>query len=315
LELAAAANAKPNVIFFLADDISWNDLGCYGNPAARTPNIDKLAANGRRLDSAILTASSCSPSRSSIVTGRYPHNNGRASELHQPIAGHLPWFPRLLREAGYYTVLSGKHHMTSDAPAPGETPQPAAFDLIDGGRGPGNAGGHANWVKIITERPKDKPFFAWFASLDAHRDWDGDRDWKPELYGAKHDPATVQVPSFLRDDDATRADLASYYNEVSRFDHFIGLVVAQLEKDGALANTLILIAADNGRPFPRAKTRLHDSGMKTYLVAHWPAGLNRRRDSPPYPSRPSKKVGRGLRSAPERRRRDSPPYPSRPSKR
>lgn len=269
----ASSPARPNVILFIADDVNWDDLGCTGNPAARTPNIDRLAANGRRFDAAFLTASSCSPSRSSIVTSRYPHNNGRASELHQPIAAHLPWFPRLLREAGYYTALSGKHHMTSEPPAAGESPQPTPFGHVDAGKIPGNSGGHANWVKVVQERPKEKPFFFWFAALDAHRDWDGDNEWRPESFGPKHAAAAVRVPPYLRDDAATRNDLASYYNEVTRFDHYIGEVVAALEKEGALANTLILIMADNGRPFPRAKTRLHDSGMKTYLIAHWPAGL------------------------------------------
>jgi len=270
----AAAAAGPNVILFIADDVSWNDLGCTGNPYARTPHLDRLAAQGRRFDAAFLTASSCSPSRSSIVTGRYPHNNGRASELHQPISAHLPWFPRLLRDAGYYTALSGKHHMTTDTPAPGEAPPPPAFDHVDAGKAPGNSGGHAHWVKVVRERPKDRPFFGWFAALDAHRGWDGDDEWRPE-YGPKHDPARVRVPPFLRDDAVTRADLASYYNEITRFDHHVGLVVAELERQGVLANTLLLVLADNGRAFPRAKTRLHDSGMKTYFLAHWPAGLGR----------------------------------------
>ncbi len=255
------AAARPNVILFIADDVSWDDLGCTGNPSARTPHLDRLAANGRRFDAAYLTASSCSPSRSSVVTGRYPHNNGRASELHQPIAAHLPWFPRLLREAGYYTALSGKHHMTFEAPAAGEAPQPTPFDHVDTGKIPGNSGGHGNWIKVVQERPKDKPFFFWFAALDAHRDWDGDKEWQPELYGPKHEPSAVRVPAYLHDDAATRADLASYYNEVTRFDHYVGRVVAALEKEGALANTLILVMADNTRAFPRAKTRLHDSGM------------------------------------------------------
>lgn len=277
LFIAAFAHAvdRPNAILFIADDVSWNDLGCYGNAAVRTPNIDRLAANGRRFDEAILVASSCSPSRSSIITGRYPHNNGRASELHQPIAAHLPWFPRLLRESGYHTALVGKHHMTSDNPAVGEKPQPEPFDLVDKGMAPDNKGGHATWVKTVQERPRDKPFFFWFAALDAHRAWDGDRDWNAELYGPKHDPAKVIVPPYLNDDAATRDDLASYYNEITRFDHFVGRVVAELEKQGVLDNTLILVMADNGRPFPRAKTRLHDSGMKTPFVAYWPKGITK----------------------------------------
>ncbi|MBT6158224.1 MAG: sulfatase-like hydrolase/transferase, partial [Planctomycetaceae bacterium] len=106
-----SAAERPNVILFISDDVSWNDHGCYGNKAARTPVIDQLAADGLRFDQAFLTASSCSPSRSSIVTGRYPHNNGKAAELHQPISANLDWFPALLKNAGYYTVLSGKNHM------------------------------------------------------------------------------------------------------------------------------------------------------------------------------------------------------------
>ncbi len=270
---AESAATRPNVILFIADDVSWDDLGCTGNPAARTPNIDRLAAHGRRFDAAYLVASSCSPSRSSIVTGRYPHNNGRASELHQPIAAHLPWFPALLRDAGYYTALSGKHHMTTEPPAAGAPAPVPPFDHVDTGKAEGNSGGHANWVKVVRERPKEKPFFFWFAALDAHRAWDGDDEWQEALYGPKHSPAAVHVPPYLRDDPATRADLASYYNEITRFDHYIGRVVAALEQEGTLANTLILILADNGRAFPRAKTRLHDSGMKTYFIAHWPAGL------------------------------------------
>lgn len=271
--LAGALGAAPNAIFFIADDVSFDDIGCYGNPSARTPNIDRLAAAGMRFDEAYLTASSCSPSRSSIITGRYPHNNGRAAELHQPIAAHLPWFPRLLREAGYHTALVGKNHMSSEPPAEGEAPQPPAFDVEDGGKAPGNQGGHATWVRTLQQRPKNKPFFFWFASLDAHRGWDADEDWIESEYGRKHRPEDVRVPPYLIDDAWTRQDLASYYNEVTRFDHFIGLVIAELEVQGVLEDTLIFIAADNGRPFPRAKTRLHDSGMKTFLVAHWPKGI------------------------------------------
>jgi len=269
-----AAQDSPNVVLFIADDVSWNDYGCYGNSAARTPNIDMLAANGIRFDRAILTASSCSPSRSSIITGRYPHNNGKASELHQPISGHLPWFPELLQDAGYYTALSGKHHMKHTGPKRGENARPVAFDHVDRGRSKGNSGGHAHWVDVTRKRPRTKPFFFWFAAFDAHRDWDADNQWDDERYGPRHEPADVIVPPFLADDATTRQDLASYYNEVTRFDHYVGQVVATLRDQQVLDNTLILVMADNGRPFPRAKTRLHDSGMKTALVAHWPRGIS-----------------------------------------
>lgn len=274
LSASLEAADRPNVIFFIADDVSWNDYGCYGNSAARTPHIDALAKNGIRFDQAYLTASSCSPSRSSIITGRYPHNNGKAAELHQPISWNIPWFPELLRDAGYYTAISGKHHMTATKGPNGET-RPKPFDLVDGGRSKGNSGGHANWVKTTQDRPKNKPFFFWFAAYDAHRGWDADRQWDADRYGPIHNAKDVVVPPFLVDDSATREDLASYYNEVTRFDHYIGAVVAELKGQGELDNTLIFVLADNGRPFPRAKTRIHDSGMKTALVAHWPKGIKK----------------------------------------
>lgn len=262
-------HTTPNMIVFIADDVSWNDFGCYGNKKARTPHIDRLAETGLRFDNAFLTASSCSPSRASIVTGRYPHNNGKAAELHLPIDPRLPWFPQRLREKGYYTALVGKNHMKKGPSTDTNSPPNKAFDLIDNGQLNNNHGGHGKWVATLRNRPKNQPFFFWFASTDAHRGWDADREWKPQ-YGPPHTPEHVEVPPFLVDDQPTRRDLASYYNEVTRFDYYIGQVVNALKEEKLYDNTVILVLADNGRPFPRAKTRLHDSGMKTALVGHWP---------------------------------------------
>ena len=266
---------KPNVIFFIVDDVSADDFGCYGNRAARTPHIDALAAGSLRFTRAYLTASSCSPSRSSIITGRYPHNLGPGAELHGPVAGHIPWLPHFLQKAGYYTALVGKNHMSREALPPGsqDAAQPNPWNHTDKGVTPTNHSGGALWVQTLENRPKEKPFFFWFAAIDAHRGWDGDIEWDPALYGPKHRPEDVHVPPFLADAPATRADLASHQNELTRFDYNVGQVVEALRKSGLLENTLIFLLADNGRPFPRSKTRLHDSGMKTALLAHWPAGI------------------------------------------
>ncbi len=268
------AEDRPNFVIFIADDVSWNDLGCYGNPAARTPNIDRLAGDGLISNNAYLTASSCSPSRASIMTGRYPHNNGEASELHRPWAAHLPTFPELLRANGYHTAQAGKFHMDQIRQDDGTRKLDAAFDRAEKQtKVPGNSGGHGNWVTVTKERPRDKPFFFWFAAIDAHRGWDADDEWDAPAYGPKHRPENVIVPPFMADTPETRADLASYYNEVTRFDHFVGRVIAELRQQDALENTVVIVMADNGRPFPRAKTRLHDSGMKTPFIVHWPARI------------------------------------------
>ena len=252
LTLSAWADEKPNFVFFIADDVSQDDFGCYGHPTIETPNTDALAASGMRFDNAYLTTSSCSPSRCSIITGRYPHNTG-APELHVKLPESQIRFPELLRKAGYYTVLSGKNHMFGN--------QDRAFDRITRGGGPGS---EADWVGHVKNRPKDKPFFFWFASTDAHRSWQFNDD--APIYSQDD----IVVPPFLYDSEVTRKDLADYYHEVSRYDYYIGRVTAELKAQGVLNNTMIVVASDNGRPFPRCKSRMYDSGIKTPWVVHYP---------------------------------------------
>jgi arylsulfatase len=252
LNIFSAQAERPNIIFFIADDVSQEDFGCYGHPSIKTPSVDALAAGGMRFDNAYLTTSSCSPSRCSIITGRYPHNTG-APELHVKLPEAQVRFPELLRKAGYYTVLSGKNHMFSS--------KDRAFDKITRGGGPGS---EADWVEHVQNRPKDKPFFFWFASSDAHRSWQVSKD------APTYENDEIVVPPYLVDTEGTRGDLAKYYHEVSRYDHFIGLVTAELKAQGVLENTMIVVAADNGRPFPRCKSRVYDSGIKTPWVVHFP---------------------------------------------
>lgn len=265
------ADERPNFILLISDDISYNDLGCYGSVDARTPHIDALAKEGILFTNAYLTTSSCSPSRSSIITGRYPHNTGEASELHRPISWHIPSFPGALRDAGYYTALAGKDHMTWSPAPEGKTPPTEAFDKKYGAKIKGNSGGHGNWLTALAECPEEQPFFLWLAALDAHRVWDGRHEWDESLYGPKYDPTQLTLPPAFVDTPATREDFAAYLLEVTRFDYFVGQVVDQLKKDGKFENTYLFVVADNGRPFPRAKTRLIDDGMKTYFVASGPS--------------------------------------------
>ena len=116
---AAAADepkpyVRPNILVFIVDDMGAGDAGCYGNPHVRTPNLDRLAAEGVRFDAAFLTCSSCSPSRASILTGRYPHSTG-AHQLHLPVPAEQVFVSELLREDGYYTAAAGKWHLGKPA--------------------------------------------------------------------------------------------------------------------------------------------------------------------------------------------------------
>lgn len=250
---AAPQTERPNFILYITDDITADDLGCYGHPVIQTPHLDQMAREGLLFTRAILTASSCSPSRCSLITGRYPHNTG-APELHTELPEVQPLFPEKLREAGYYTVLSGKHHM-----GPNANP---AFEEIRQGQGPG---GQEEWVDILRNRPKDRPFFFWFASADAHRGWQIDD------IGPHYDPADVIVPPYMVDTPETRQDLAGYYHEVSRSDRYAGRLRQELERQGIAENTYLIYISDNGRPFPRDKTRMYESGIRSPLIV-WAPG-------------------------------------------
>jgi len=107
--MPAVATSNPNFVIFIADDMAWDDSGVYGNPNIHTPNIDRLASEGLLFEHAWLTASSCSPSRASILTGRYPHATG-AGELHLPWPDDALLMTTPLREAGYWAASVGKWH-------------------------------------------------------------------------------------------------------------------------------------------------------------------------------------------------------------
>ena len=268
---AFAADPRLNFVFIIGDDISAEDIGCYGNPGIRTPNIDRVAAEGLRFTNAYLTASSCSPSRCSIITSRYPHNLETAAELHGLLPAGVPMFPQLLREAGYYTAHAGKAHFGGDSDHL-TGPAVAAFDAGGDGERDDLSGGHGGenqWIARLRGRAMDKPFFMWFASHDGHRPWDAD-----SFIGINR-PADVRVPPYLVDTPETRIDLAHHYDEITRLDYFVGEVLRELARQNVLNRTVVIVMADNGRPFPHSKAQLYDDGIKPPLIIRWPALIPR----------------------------------------
>jgi N-sulfoglucosamine sulfohydrolase len=242
----AGAAERPNFVIFIADDLAWEDSGAYGHPTIRTPHIDSMARDGMRFDRAYLTCSSCSPSRCSILTGRYPHSTG-GGELHLPLPASQTMVTKPLQEAGYWTAAVGKWHLGEAVASQVDYRQPSQPETMG-----------ETWVTALQDRPRDKPFFLWAAHSDPHR------DYEPGAIDPPHDPADVVVPSFLPDAPEVRADLALYYDEISRFDQHIGLVLAELQKQDIAQNTLVLVISDNGRPFPRSSHAFHRSLASTH---------------------------------------------------
>lgn len=270
--LAKARRSGPNIVLIIADDMGWDDCGAYGHPSIRTANIDRLAAEGMRFTNAFLTASSCSPSRASIITGRYPHNTD-AEQLHWPLPAEQRTFVELLKNAGYWTAAVGKWHLgdavknrfhcVHEADVSGFQ-LPTDKDASKTAMVAGERSGCEHWVSTLRSRPKDRPFFLWLASVDPHR------DYEPGIIANPHRPEDVRVPPYLPDVSEVREELALYYDEIARLDGYLGKVLEELTEQGVEEDTFVLFISDNGRPFPRDKTTLYDGGIKTPWLVRWP---------------------------------------------
>ncbi len=283
LALFAAATfhaaAAPNIVVFIVDDMS-PDIGAYGNPAIETPNLDALAADGARFTNAFATTASCSASRSVVLTGIHNHRNGQYGHQHA-FHGFESWrtmrgLPILLEECGYRTAQIGKLHV-----APYDVYRFGEY--IEGNER--NAVQMAEKVRPFVAGDAPKPFFIYFATSDPHRGGGSDETspHKPNLFGNKpgrrshdgveetfYDPAEVIVPPFLPDTPVTRAELAQYYQSISRIDQGVGRLVEILKEAGHWEDTLFLFTADHGMAFAGAKTNVYDPALRVPFIVRDP---------------------------------------------
>jgi len=238
--------SPPNIIVVVLDDWGWKDYG-FRTRGFVTPNIDAIAAAGFVFDNAFLTTSSCSPSRASILMGRYPTATG-APQLHDAVPDGFSSIPEVLGSGGYYTEAVGKWHLGRDFKG--------RFDNVRDQRdSPAET-----WPRVVRELDHDRPFFLWLATFDPHVP----HDVPPEF--EIHDPDSIVMPAHLADTPASRIAFADYMNAVHRADHHIGLLLDELEAQDLMENTWVFLLSDNGAPTPLAKTTLYDTGIKTPLL-------------------------------------------------
>lgn len=281
--VAARQTKRPNVVLIVSDDHGLETLGCYGNPVIKTPNLDNLAAEGVRFTNAFCTTASCSASRSVILSGIYNHANGQYG--HQHSYHHFISFnnfkalPVHLTEAGYRTGRIGKYHV-----APEDVYK---FDVAL----PGNSRSPVQMAENCKDfvRNDAQPFFLYFCMSDPHRGGGVAEDLpgKPDRFGnrakgnypgvkeATYDPDDVVVPPFLPDIPECRAELAQYYQSVSRVDQGVGRLLSVLKESGQYDNTLIIYISDNGVAFPGAKTTLYEPGMNLPCIVRQPGQKNK----------------------------------------
>jgi N-sulfoglucosamine sulfohydrolase len=274
---------RPNIVLIVSDDHGRGDLGCYGNHAIRTPNMDALAAEGVRFTNAFCTTASCSASRSVILSGLHNHANGQYGLQHS--YHHFIGFdtvrslPVLLSDAGYRTVRIGKYHVSPEAVY--------KFDVHLPGN-ERNAVQMADNCRQLLESSDNRPFFLYFCTSDPHRgggvaddlpqrpDRFGNRDQgQPGVEEVRYDPKDVLVPDFLPDIPECRAELAQYYQAVSRVDQGVGRLIAHLKAAGKYDNTIVIYISDNGIPFPGAKTTTYEPGLNLPCIVRTPGQRNK----------------------------------------
>lgn len=247
---AADGDTRPNVLVLMGDDWSWPHMGAAGNAFAKTPTFDRLAREGVMFKNAFVSSPSCTPSRMAIATGQWHWRLGGAANLGGSLAKNVPVYPELLESAGYRIGFSRKGAAPSKHIHRGRDPFGPRFKTFE---------------QFLNNQKKGQPFCFWYGAGEPHRPY---RFGTGEKRGLK--PTKVVVPPFLPDNKTTRTDLCDYYAAIQRFDSDTKRMLELLEARGELDDTIVVLAGDNGMPFPRAKATLYDSGTRVPLVIRWP---------------------------------------------
>ncbi len=248
--------SRPNILWITCEDISPN-VGCYGDRYARTPRLDRFAAEGVRYSNAYATAPVCSPARSCIITGVHAESLGTQhlrNITRKPAS--IRCFTEYLREAGYYTTNNSKQDYQFATPA-----------------GAWNASsGKAHW----RARPAGRPFFSVFNLTMTHQSqtrYPGDKlrkvngELPPDM---RHDPGDAPVPPYYPDTPRVRENLAAYHTQITLMDRAVGRHLDQLAEDGLADDTIVFFFSDHGGGIPRHKRWLHRSGTHVPFIIRCP---------------------------------------------
>ena len=292
--LASAAEPRPNILFFFADDwgrfariYAEHDRLAGANGLLRTPHLDRLAKDGVLFRNAHVNAPSCTPCRSSLLSGQHFWRTGRGAILQGAVWDEtIPTYPLLLRDAGYHL---GKSYKVWSPGSPADAPyggQQHAFEKS--GRAFNNFSENAtelvekgatvevartqlleevrgNFRAMLAAKAADQPFAYWFGPTNTHRAWV--RGSGQKLWGLDPDALKGKLPAFLPDVPVVREDLADYFGEVQALDAAMGVLLEELDRAGERSKTLIAVSGDHGAPgFPHGKCNLYGFGTGVSLI-------------------------------------------------
>ena len=291
-QVMAAAGDRPNILFAFADD--WGRYASAyaelepGGPSdiVDTPHFDRVAREGVLFRHAFVNAPSCTPCRSSLLSGQYFWRTGQGAILQGAIWDNdIPSWPLLLKDAGYhigYTYKVWSPGQPANAPygaaefayhrrgtkfnrfsqrvSEADDPQRERQALFDEVRG--------NFADFLADRPDGQPFCYWFGPTNVHRTWT--QGSGKTLWDMNPDELKGRLPPFLPDNEVVREDFCDYLGEVKAFDAALGVILEELRRTGELDRTIIVVSGDHGAPgFSRGKCNLYDFGVAVPLAIRW----------------------------------------------
>jgi N-sulfoglucosamine sulfohydrolase len=246
---------KPNVLVLMSDNHYFEHLGCYGDNMVKTPTIDKIAKQGVRFTNAYCASPSCTPARAAMLTGQEIWRLNEGANLWSTLSVTIPTYQDILEEAGYFTGHDRKGWGPGNYKVGGRDKNPAGATFI-------------NFTEFLDKNVENKPWSFFFSSKKPHR---------PFEYGAAQKAGlnidSVIVPPYLPDSYEVRSDICDYYNEIMNFDNQVAEALLIIKKRGMLANTIIIVCADNGWMMPRGLANLYDFGTRVPLIISWPKNI------------------------------------------
>ena len=265
----------PNILFIISDDQSYPHASIYGTKWLSTPGFDRIANEGLLFNHAYTTNAKCSPSRSTILTGR-------DSWLLEEATNHVPFFPEkfttfpeILKNSGYKTGKTGKGWAPGVALKNGQkrdligenysmvkTNPPAKYISDNNYSG--------NFKYFLDNKKVDQPFFFWVGGLEPHRRYEYEAGIK---FGGKKIQQIEKVPNYWPDSDNVKTDILDYAFEIEYFDSHLVSIINELEKRNLLENTIIVVTSDNGMPFPRVKGQVFPFDNRLPLAIRWGKGI------------------------------------------
>ena len=266
----------PNILFAIADDASYPHMGAYGCDWTKTPAFDRVANQGILFTNAYTPNAKCAPSRACILTGR---NSWQLEEA----ANHVPFFPakfktyaESLAENNYHVGYTAKGWAPGVAVDNDGKPRQLTgvpyntFKTIPPAKYISNNDYFANFEDFLSKRPEGKPFCFWYGSTEPHRAYEFRAGIEK---GGKKLKDVDKVYDFWPDNDTVRTDMLDYAFEIEYFDRHLQQMLDLLEKNGELDNTLIIVTADNGMPFPRIKGQEYELSNHLPLAIMWKNGI------------------------------------------